>query len=54
MVSMFHWYQWEKSTTTFTGQDLIEVASEQCPLCGEMMIDEVFRPFIDPKEEIVL
>ena len=26
---------------------LMEIASEQCPLCGDMMIDEVTRPFVD-------
>ena len=30
-----------------TRQELIEYSSRQCALCGDMMIDQVTRPFID-------
>ena len=31
---------------------MLEIASEQCPLCGDIMIDEVYRPFIDTEDNI--
>jgi len=32
-------------------EELIQYASSQCALCGDMMIDQVCRPFIDFDEE---
>ena len=39
-------------TSSFeSNQELIDYAQRQCPLCGDMMIDQVTRPFIDYDDE---
>lgn len=34
-------------TSKITNDTLMELATRECPLCGDVMIDEVQRPFVD-------